>query len=188
MLSTYLHGLQWFALSVKIRSERSVANLLETKGYEAFVPTYEETHQWSDRCKQIKVPLFTRYVFCRFDGRVRSPVLTTPGVVSIVGTPAGPIPIDDHEIDALMRLPASGAACQPWPFGQAGQKVRVRRGPLSGVEGILVQSKKHCRLVLSVTLLQRSVAIEVDAASVECMPDRPSQATGYLRSSDALKI
>ena len=164
--------LQWFAVSVKIHAERSVARAFRTKEYEEFVPTYKETHQWSDRRKETEVPLFTRYVFCRFDGRFRAPVLRTPGVLSIVGTPAGPSPIEPHEIDALRRAWKSGVACQPWPFIRQGERVRVRRGAFSGVEGILVQSKKGYRLVLSVTLLERSVAIEVAATCVERIPHR----------------
>jgi transcription antitermination factor NusG len=168
-LSTDLQSpsLDWFAISVKTRTEKSVARMLDTKGFEDFVPTYKETHQWSDRRKQIEMPLFTRYVFCRFDHRFRLPVLTTPGVLSIVGTPAGPTPIEQREIDALRLVSRAGVECQPWPFLQPGEKVRVRRGVLTGIEGVLLRSKKDCRLVLSVTLLQRSVAIEVDAASVE---------------------
>jgi transcription antitermination factor NusG len=159
--------LNWFAVSVRTRAENSVAKMLNTKGFEEFVPSYKETHQWSDRRKQVEKPLFTRYVFCRFDHRFRLPILTTPGVLSIVGTPAGPTAIEQREIDALRLVSKAGVECQPWPFLQPGHKVRVRRGPLSGIEGVLVRSKKDCRLVLSVTLLQRAVAIEVDSASVE---------------------
>jgi transcription antitermination factor NusG len=172
-LSTDLQNppLHWFAVSVKTRAEKSVARMLETKGFEEFVPTYKETHQWSDRRKQIEIPLFTRYVFCRFDDRFRLPVLTIPGVLAIVGTPAGSTPIEQREIDALRRVSNAGVECQPWPFVQPGQRVRVRRGALSGVEGVLLRSKKDCRLVLSVTSIQRSVVIEVDAASVEYVAD-----------------
>jgi transcription antitermination factor NusG len=163
--------LHWFAVSVKTRAEKSVARMLETKGFEKFVPTYKETHQWSDRRKHIEMPLFTRYVFCRFDDHFRLPILTTPGVLSVVGTPAGATPIEQCEIDALRRVSNAGVECQPWPFMQAGQRVRLRRGALSGIEGVLLRSKSDCRLVLSVTLLRRSVAIEVDAASVEYVGD-----------------
>jgi transcription antitermination factor NusG len=165
-------ALQWFAVSVKTNAERSVARALATKGYEDFLPTYKESHQWSDRRRQMEVPLFTRYVFCRFDGHFRAPILKTPGVLSIVGTPAGPTPIETPEIDALRRTWGSGVACRPWPFIQRGERVRVRRGAFAGVEGLLVQAKKGYRLVLSVTLLERSVAIEVDAGSVERVPQR----------------
>jgi transcription antitermination factor NusG len=171
----------WFAVFVKARAERSVAKLLKTKGYDEFVPTYKEQHQWSDRQKQVDIPLFTRYVFSRFDSRIRLPVLTTPGVLSIVGTQAGPIPIEQYEIDALKRVCSVGAACEPWPYMQAGQTVRVRRGLLCGVEGLLIRCKKGCRVVLSVTLLQRSVAVEVDADSVECVPDRSASVLGSRR-------
>ena len=165
--------LPWFAVSVKTHAERSVARVFETKGYEQFVPLYKETHQWSVRRKQVEVPLFTRYVFCRFDARFRLPILKTPGVLSIVGTTAGPIPVESHELEALRQMERSGVLCQPWPYIHQGQRVRVRYGALSGVEGLVLRSKKDCRLILSVTLLQRSVAIELNSSWVECAPNRP---------------
>jgi transcription antitermination factor NusG len=167
-------SLRWFAVSVKSRSEKNVGRLLTTKGYEQFVPTYTERHRWSDRYKHVEIPLFTKYVFCRFDGRSRSPILTTPGVLSIVGTQAGPVPIDQDEIEALKQAWNAGATCQPWPFLPVGARVRVQRGPLAGLEGFLVQFRKDHRLVLSVTLLQRSVAVELDATSVERVPEHRS--------------
>jgi transcription antitermination factor NusG len=163
--------LQWFAVFVKTHSERSVAGMLKTKGFEQFVPMYKETHQWRDRRKQVEVALFSRYVFCRFDRRFRVPILKTPGVLSIVGTPAGPIPVEPYEIDALRQMTVSGVLCQPWTFIQRGQRVRVRYGALSGIEGLFLRSKRGCRLVLSITLLQRSVAIELDSDWVECVPN-----------------
>jgi len=175
---------RWFAVFVKARSEMSVATALGTKGFEQFVPTHRESHQWSDRLKHVEIPLFTRYVFCRFDGRFRLPVLTTPGVISIVGTPAGPAVIEQQEIDALKQVQSSGATCHPWPFLQSGTRVRVRRGALSGVEGLFVRSRKGDRLVLSVMVLERSVAVEVDATSIECVPERP-QLTSFAAWASA---
>ena len=175
--------LRWFAVYVKTNAERSVASVLKTKGYEEFVPTYKETRQWSDRRKQVELPVFTRYVFCRFDEQRRLPVLTTPGVVSIVGTTAGPTPMEPSEIEALRLTWLSGLECRPWPFLQEGRRVRVRRGPLTGVEGLLVRSKKGCRLVLSVTLLQSSAAIEVDAAAIEPLPRHSGDGSGKPRIS-----
>ena len=156
----------WFALRVRSRHENTVATILSGKGYEWFVPLYKSRRLWSDRIKEIQMSLFPGYVFCRFDLQQRFPILTTPGVVSVVGIGKCPIPIDDAEIAAIQAAVRSGLPSRPWPFLQTGQRVRVEYGPLCGLEGILLHVKGQRRLVLSVTLLQRSVAVEVDDAWV----------------------
>jgi transcription antitermination factor NusG len=108
------------------------------------------------------LPLFPGYVFCRFHPELLLPVVTTPGVVQIVGAGKHPRPIADEEIVAIQRMLLSGGDVEPWPYLKAGQKVRILDGPLFGVEGILVEVKNRRRLVVSVHLLQRSVAVEVD--------------------------
>jgi transcription antitermination factor NusG len=115
---------------------------------------------------EIDVPLFPSYVFCRLDLGVRLPVLTTPGVLGIVGNGRIPMAVDDQEIAALQRMVHSGLDSEPWPFLEIGQRVRIDSGPLAGCEGILLEFKGKRRLVLSVTLLRRSVAVEVDRPSV----------------------
>lgn len=159
-------GSFWFALNTKSRYEDFVARQLFGKGYEVFLPVYKARRKWSDRVKQIELPLFPGYLFCRFDPQNRFPILTTPGVIQIVGLGKTPIPVDESEISAIRTAVSSELTREPWPYLQIGQKVRVQCGPLSGVEGILVYIKGARRLVLSVTLLQRSVALEVDGAWV----------------------
>ena len=153
----------WFALETRYRYEEFVAKQLRGKGYEPFLPVYKERRRWSDRFKEIEVPLFSGYLFCRFNVQNRLPVLTTAGLIQIVGAGKIPIPVDEEEIAAIQIVVRSGLPRQPWPFMQIQQKARITRGPLCGLEGTLLKLKGHHRLVLSVTLLQRSIAVEVDS-------------------------
>ena len=156
----------WFALQTRWRYENFVANHLRSNGYEMFLPVYKCRRQWSDRVKEIELPLFPGYLFCRFNPLDRLPLLMTPGVIQVVGIAKKPVPVDDAEISAVQTLVRSGLPGRPWSFLQAGQRVRVERGPLAGTEGILIGFRRQYRLVLSVTLLQRSVVVEVDGAWV----------------------
>jgi transcription antitermination factor NusG len=152
----------WFALQVKPRHEKTVAEGLRQKGLEDFYPRYMALRRWSDRVKQMEMPLFPRYVFCRFDRRQSLMALKTPGVVSILGIGKAPLPVADAEISALKAIVQSHLPAQPWPFLRIGQPVRLEYGPLAGLEGILLDFKDRCRVVVSVTLLQRSVAVEIE--------------------------
>ena len=160
----------WFALQTRSRYEDFVATQLHNKGYETFLPLYKCRRRWSDRIKELELPLFPGYLFCRLNPLDRLPILVTPGVIQVVGIGKNPIPVDDTEIAALQTAVQSGLPRQPWPFLQIGQRVKVEWGPLRGLEGILLDFKGRHRLVLSVTLLQRSVAVEVDAAGVSPIP------------------
>ena len=163
-------GLSWFAVHTRPRWEKFVGMSLEGKGFEAFLPAYTCRRRWSDRIKELELPLFPGYLFCRMSiAERRLPVLTTPGVRHIVGIGGAPVPVPDDEIDAVRAIVASGLAAQPWPFIRVGDRVRLQGGSLDGVEGILVATKKHHRLVVSVELLSRSVAVEVDQAWVEAV-------------------
>lgn len=157
---------RWYALHVRSRHEKTVETFLNGKGYPIFSPFYRTKRKRSDRTVEIDVPLFPGYVFCQFDPVRRLPILTTPGVVTIVGAGNIPEPVEDHEIDSVRRLVTFGQSVQPWPFLRAGQKIRIQAGPLSGVEGVLVQVKKKQRLIASISLLQRSIAVEVDQDEV----------------------
>jgi transcription antitermination factor NusG len=156
----------WFALQTRSRYEHFAAAHLRSKGYELFLPVYTCRRRWSDRIKEVELPLFPGYVFCKFDLLNRLPILVTPGVIQVVGNGKNPLPIDDAEVAALQAVVQSELPRQPWPFLQVGQKVRIAYGPLCGFEGILVNVKGNHRLVLSVGLLRRSVAVEVDSAWV----------------------
>jgi len=157
----------WFAIQVRSQYEKITAVSLHNKGYEAFAPMYRSRRYWSDRVKELDLPLFPGYIFCRFDPVHRLPVLTSPGIVSIVGLGKNPEPVDDGEIARIQAIVRSAVLACPWPFLRAGQKVAVIRGPLCGVEGFLVSSKNQHRLVVSIQLLQRSVAAEIDRDGVQ---------------------
>jgi transcription antitermination factor NusG len=156
----------WYAIYVRSRSEKLVSSLLSQKGYETLLPSYRERRVWSDRIKQVELPLFPGYLFCRLDPIRSLPVLSTPGVLSIVGNGKAPLPVEPSEMAALRLLIDSGAGLRPWEFIQAGQRVAIQSGPLTGLEGIVIGEKKTLRLIVSVTLLQRSVMVEVDRQDV----------------------
>ena len=152
---------QWFGLKVRPRREALASAGLRAKGYQELAPTYVSRRRWSDRYKDVALPLFPGYVFCRFDPRYRLPVLTTPGVVGVVGLGPTPQPISSAEMDGIRALLQSGLLAEPFPFLRQGDRVRIEEGPLTGTEGIIVNVKDSCRLVVSVSLLQRSVSIEI---------------------------
>ncbi len=153
---------QWFALRVKSRCEKLVTTMARNKGFEEFLPLYECHRRWSDRLKSVELPLFPGYVFCRLNPQHRLPLLTIPGVLHFVGIGKAPVPIDDEEITAIQSAVKSGLSAEPWPFLEAGQRVRLEDGPLAGLEGLLVEVRKRYRVVVSVSLLKRSVAVEID--------------------------
>lgn len=170
----------WYALQIKPRFEKVVETQLQYKGYEAFLPVYTSTRKWSDRTKSISLPLFPSYLFCRFDINSRLPILITPGVNSIVGAGKVPIPVDDAEMQSLCHLVKSGLRPEPSPYTKEGDTVRIENGPLEGLTGIVVRTSGRDRLILSVTLLKRSVAVEVDSRWI-----KPLKASYAL---DALSI
>src|SRR5947199_1932602 len=158
------YGLPWFAVQVKSTHEKRVTSLLQYQTYECFLPLYTSRRRWSDRIKRVELPLFPGYVFSRFTPVDRIPILKTPSVISIVGIGATPAPVDECEIAAIQRAVASGSGLSPHPFLQIGQRVRINGGSLDGLEGIIADVRKRDRLILSVTMLQRSVAVEIDSA------------------------
>jgi transcription antitermination factor NusG len=156
-------GLPWYAIRVRSNCEHIVSSILHDKGYEEFLPSYRSRRRWSDRVKELYLPLFPSYVFCRLDVRDRLlPILTTPGVISIVGVGRTPVSIDNDEILAVRAILRSGLAAQPWPFLGVGSSVYIEAGPLVGLEGIVTSTDKGFRLIVSVSLMRRSVAVEID--------------------------
>jgi len=156
----------WYALQVRPRFEKQIASTLLGKGYEGFLPLYRHRSRWSDRMKQVQLPLFPGYLFCRFDLNRRLPILVTPGVMHIVGIGKTPYPVEEEEIAALQSIVVSGLQAEPRSYLNIGERVRIEIGPLAGTEGILVSLKGSNRLVVSVSLLQRSVSVEVDESWV----------------------
>jgi transcription antitermination factor NusG len=153
---------QWFALRVRSNFERVAAIHLRERGYQEFLPTYTTRRNWSDRVKTVEKPLFPGYVFCSFDPYQRLPILTTPGVLHVVGLGKEPVAIDQAEIEAVWRTLQSGLPVRPWPFLQIGERIIVEQGPLAGVMGSVAEFKGTWRLVVSISLLQRSVSAEIE--------------------------
>lgn len=160
----------WYAVHVQTRYEKVVASGLRTRGFEEFLPVYACTRRWSDRLQKVETPLFPGYVFSRFDVNRRLPVLTIPGVISIIGVGKLPHPVDDDEMNALQIVAGSGLLLEPWPFLREGQRIRIQDGPLRNVEGVLSEIGDRGKLVISVTLLQRSVAVTLDRSWVRPLP------------------
>lgn len=154
--------LPWYALRVRSNREQTVAIHLRDRGFEEYSPCYKVTSQWSDRKRIVDRFIFPGYVFCRLDTSNRLPVLSVPGVVGIVGLGKVPIAIPDVEMERVALTIRSGLAVMPWPYLNTGDWILIEKGPLAGVEGILVRAKGSHRIVVSFNLLQRSVSAEVD--------------------------
>ena len=167
------NGLRWYAVHVRNRHEDVVARHLRVRGLEAFLPLYRERHRWSDRFQEVDLPLFPGYVFCQFNPLKRLPILTVPGVVQIVGAGKNLLPIDESEIAAIRAAVKSGLPTRPSPFLEIGQKVRIEHGPLCGIEGIILGFRGRQRLVLSISLLQRSVAVELSSEWIRPLSLKP---------------
>jgi len=160
-------GRLWYALSTRSRFENVVDLHLQARGYETFLPTYVEKRKWSDRIKSVSLPLFPGYMFCRFDINDRLPVLMVPGVNFVVGVGRTPLPVDENEIASLQQAIGSGQPIAPCTYLNVGQTVVIERGRLQGLRGIVVRIKNMDRLVVSVSLLMRSVAVELDSDAVK---------------------
>jgi transcription antitermination factor NusG len=167
----------WYALQVWSRKEASVSHHLQSLGYECFLPTYKCQRQWSDRVKELEQPLFPGYMFCRFDFQSRRALVMAPSVIQIVGNGKTPLPVADDEIEKIQLAVACEAPRQPWPYIEVGERVRVNYGSLTGLEGILINFKGSHRVVLSISLLQRSVAVEVDLAWLTALGKEKHQST-----------
>ena len=157
----------WFAVYTKHQHEKSAASLLERKGIQQFLPLYREVRRWKDRKQEVVLPLFPCYLFVFTELSRKLEVLQTAGVRWFVENSGHACPVPEAEIEALQKVCASGVRVTPHPFLKRGDTVRLSEGPLAGIEGILTQVKNEHRIVLSVELLKRSVAVEVDPLSVE---------------------
>jgi transcription antitermination factor NusG len=157
----------WYALYTRHQCERVVCQALSDKGFDAFLPQYRAIHPWKDRRKELLLPLFPNYVFIRGGLDRMLNILTTPGVHSFVAWAGRPANIPQEEIDAVRRLVESSLRIEPHPFLKCGDWVRIKSGPLEGIQGILVRKRSAYRLVLSVEMLAQSASAEVDISVVE---------------------
>ena len=157
----------WYALFTRYQHEKSVAFALSNKNLEVYLPLYRSVRQWQDRVKQLYFPLFPGYVFIR-DGMDRQlQILTTPGIIHIVGWGGQPAIVPQDQLDAVRQIIESNLRVETHPFLRFGDRVRVKTGPLQGLEGILTRKKGEARLVVSMEMLGRSAAVEIDVMNVE---------------------
>jgi transcriptional antiterminator NusG len=160
---------QWFAVWTRSRQEKVAASMLDSLDIVTFLPLKSEVRQWSDRKCTVTTPLFSGYLFVRMnvaqDSRLR--ILKTPGIVGFVGNNAGPLPIPNQQIEDIRRLLESGIDYTVGPLLKEGDRVKVIRGSLSGMEGTLVRTNSETRLILSVDLVKRSLSIDVSRHDVE---------------------
>jgi transcription antitermination factor NusG len=163
--------LSWWALYTRHQHEKVVADVLSAKGFEVFLPLYDSIRRWKDRQKLLSLPLFPCYVFIRGEVGRCLQVVNTPGVHMILNQGEHFAVIPENEIQAIRRTVEGPFRMEPHPFLRCGERVRVTCGSLQGVEGILVRKKNQFRLVLSVDMLAKSVAVEIDAADVESVSE-----------------
>jgi transcription antitermination factor NusG len=156
----------WFALQTTPRNEKQVERLLTHKGYECCLPLYRQKRRWSDRVIEVELPLFPMYIFCRFNSSAIGKAVATPGVTRIVGFGGRSAEVKIEEIEALQLLSQSSLLREPWAYIPTGTLVQVETGPLTGAQGIFCSGDEKRRLVISVTLLQRSVAVQLDENTV----------------------
>jgi transcription antitermination factor NusG len=152
---------------VKSNREKITAVALRNQGYEEFVPVFRRSRRSLGRTKTIELPLFPGYVFSRFDKNNRLPILMLPSVLHVVGIGKEPVPIDSVEIASIRVIASSPFFAEPWPFIDVGERVQVVSGPLTGAQGVILSVKNKYRLIASMTLLQRSIAVEIDRESVQ---------------------
>lgn len=164
---------RWYAVYTKHQHEKRSAELLIRKGVDVFLPSYRAVRQWKDRKKVLSLPLFPSYLFLRTNLQNKLEILRTPGVFFLVENAGRACVIPDSEIEGIQKVAQSGGQLQPHPFLRCGDMVRVRRGPLAGITGLMVRVKNEYRVVLSVELLKKAVSVEIDLTSVERLPPVP---------------
>ena len=156
----------WYAIRTRSRHEKQVEKQLTARGIEPFLPLVMRWRRWKDRRKQVAFPLFPGYCFARFPLQDRIAVLSAQGVVQIIGNQAGPLSVPEAEIEAVRRLVTSTLPYDPHPYLEEGMQVEVIRGPLKGVQGMLLRKGAHARLVIRVSLIQQAASVELDALDV----------------------
>jgi len=161
-------NLQWYALQTRSRHEKVVAEELWQKKIECFLPLVERKSQWKDRKKLVQFPVFPGYLFVHADIRKnRLDILEVRSVVRLVGFANKPEPIPEHQIQAVREMVFNQMEIDPYPYISAGRRMRIVRGPLRGLEGILIEKTKRFSFVISIDLIQQSVACQIDASDVE---------------------
>lgn len=158
---------RWYAAQTCSRHEKRVSERLSANGIEGFLPLYTTQRRWADRKAKVELPLFQGYIFVRIPLSNRMRVLQLPGVVRLVSSRGQAVSIDDTEIRSLRQGLATGGIAEPHPFLKIGERVRVVMGPFAGCSGVLLRKKDSLRVVVSLDIIMRSVAVEVDACDIE---------------------
>jgi transcription antitermination factor NusG len=171
----------WYVVYTRHQHEKTVAQILTSKGFEILLPLYSTARRWQDRTKLISSPLFPCYVFLKGGLERRLDLMKTPGVHTLVSSAGQPAPVPTGEIEAIQRVVESGASAYPYPFFKCGDLMRVKCGPLAGLEGILVRKKNFYRLVLSVQMLGKAAAVEIDSSFLERVKGRADVRGGITR-------
>ncbi len=166
MPDLHLDGALWYAIRTRSRHEKRVRDQLAARNMEPFLPLVDRWRRWKDRRKVVSFPVFPGYCFAHFPLHKRLAILTAHGVVQILGNHEGPLPVPEAEIEGIRRLVTSTLPYDPHPYLQEGDRVEVIRGPLAGLQGILLRKGSRARLVLSVHLIRQAVSVELDAADV----------------------
>jgi transcription antitermination factor NusG len=178
----------WFAIQTRPKNEEKVDYLLRQKNYKCFLPTYRQRRRWSDRVVEVELPLFPMYVFCQFGPSVIGKAISTPGITRIVGFGGQPAEVATEEVEALQLLAQSNLLREPWSYIPNGTLVQVETGPLAGASGTLCSSTDRQRLVISVTLLQRSVAVQLDENTVVSVIEGPKKDEAMLSNESFLAL
>jgi transcription antitermination factor NusG len=169
-------GHAWRALYTRHQHEKTVGHILSSKGFEVFLPLYSAVHRWKDRNKQLWLPLFPCYIFFKGGLERQLDILTTPGVYSVVAGSSRFAVIPEEEINRVRQTVENSTRVEPHPFLKSGERVRVMSGPLLGIEGILIRKKGQFRLVVSVEMLGKSIAAELDVSTIEPVRSRSATA------------
>lgn len=159
-------GRQWYVLRVKPQHERTVSYTLQKKGFERYLPLYKAVRRWSESLKELELPIFPGHLFCRLALPEAPEVLATPAVYQLVSRGSEPAPVEERELHMIQRIESAGLPVVPWPYLREGQQVRIARGPLSGLTGLLACSTKTWHVVVNIQLLQRGVAVAVDRSDL----------------------
>jgi transcription antitermination factor NusG len=161
---------RWYAAYTRANHERRVVDQLEERGVEHFLPQYESIRKWKDRKVHLQMPLFPGYVFVHLALQNRLKVLEVPGVAYLVGFAGRPVAVPEGEFEKIRGFLKRGFRPEPHPYLNAGRRVRVRNGPLEGMEGIVARRKNGNRLVISLELIQRAMAVDLDGADLDALP------------------
>jgi transcription antitermination factor NusG len=156
----------WYVVYTNANHEKRVAQQLGQRSIEHLLPLYKSVRRWKDRRVHLQMPLFPGYVFVRFALRDRLQVLQIPSVAHLVSFNGRPAPLPIEDIQTIQHCLSHGSQVEPHPYLQTGRRVRVRSGPLQGLEGIILRRKNRTRFVLSFELIMRSVAVEMDEGDV----------------------